>query len=340
MNDDLHDPDDEAIAALFELAGPPPKLTPQELTVVESELRDAWRRSVDRGARRRRRVRIAAAVALAAAAVVLAVGLGSIVRDRSGGGDTVLATLEVRQGTVEVSGVGGGALTAGAEVVTGAGAHAALRLASGPSLRLDSGSAVRIETAAVVSLERGALYVDSRPSGATAEGVGLKVLTSLGTVLEVGTQFEVRLHPPGGDDPAALSVRVREGAVVVARDNLERRAEAGTALKLSADGALEESAVAPDDDAWEWVQQTAAPMAIEGATLREFLDWVSRETGRSWRFTAGVPEGAGDIVLHGSLDAVTPGEALEVVLPGCGLRSRNDGPTLLIEPDPTARRSR
>jgi ferric-dicitrate binding protein FerR (iron transport regulator) len=336
MDDDIHDPDDEAIERLLELAGPPPKLAPPELTQVESELRHAWRRSVDRAASRRRRLRIAGVVAAAAATAALAVGLGSVFRDRSGGADSgVLATLEVHHGAVEISDAGG-ALTAGTEVATGTGAHAALRLASGRSLRLDSESAVRLESAAVVTLDHGALYVDSRSPGNAAEGAGVEVLTALGSVREIGTQFEVRLLPAEGGEPGALRVRVREGAVIVLRDGLEQRAEAGSALTLPVHGALERASVAPHGATWEWVERAAAPMAIEGATLTQFLDWAARETGRSWRFASQVPEGAGGIVLHGSIEDVTPGQALEVVLPGCGLRPRFEDRILVIEPAPAA----
>lgn len=328
-DDDFHDPGDEALELLFEIAGPLPELTSRELAPVEVELRHAWRRSVERAASRRRQLLLTATVAVAA---VLAVAIGLALRERAAStGRDAVATLEASAGAVETSNAGG-KLTAGTSVTTGAGSHAALRLASGRALRLDSGSAVRLDSATAVILDRGALYVDSRSGGGAAEGAGIEVLTALGSVREVGTQFEVRLLPATGGEPAALRVGVREGAVVVARDGLELRAEAGGALTLSADGALERSSVAPDDAVWEWVQRAAAPLAIEGATLAELLDWAARENGRPWRFAPGVPEGAGGIVLHGTIEGFTPGQALEVVLPGCGLRSRLEGGTLVIEP--------
>ena len=77
------------------------------------------------------------------------------------------------------------------------------------------------------------------------------------------------------------------------------------------------------------------PLAIEGATLEVFLDWASRESGRSWRFA--VPEhsrDARDVILHGSVEGFTVEEALSTVLPSCGLRHRIAGDELLIERDP------
>jgi hypothetical protein len=175
--------------------------------------------------------------------------------------------------------------------------------------------------------------------GGEPAGAGVEVVTALGTAREIGTQFEVRLLPAaggGGDAPAALQVSVREGAVVVGRGGEDVRAEAGGAVTLTAGGGLERTAVAPDGGEWAWVQRAAAPMAIEGVALSAFLDWVARETGRSWRFGPEVPPSAGAMVLHGSIAGLTPEAALSVVLPGCRLSHRVAGGTFHIEPAPAA----
>ena len=343
-NHDLEDPGDEVMDRLFDLAGRPPALPPEELAPIKADLRRAWRRSLAIGAaRRRRRLGFAAAAALAAA---LAVALGlALYRRPAAPVAAAVATLEAQSGPVTAAAGAAGPLTAGAAIVTGAGGHAALRLASGPSLRLDSESAVRLDSARAVTLRRGAVYIDSGPPpagrGGAPAGGGVEVATALGTAREIGTQFEVRLLPPaaadgGGDAPAALQVSVREGAVVIGRGGESVRAEAGSALTLTVGGGLERTAVAPDASEWEWVQRAAAPMAIEGATLAAFLDWAARETGRSWRFAPGVPPSAGAMVLHGTIAGLAPEEALSVVLPGCRLRHRVAGGTLHIEAAPPA----
>jgi ferric-dicitrate binding protein FerR (iron transport regulator) len=283
---------------------------------------------------RRRRGPLAAALAacLAVAAGIARVG---VVPPAA----VVVAPLESLAGGDTVEGAGaaaGRSVGAGATVDTGPGGHAALRLASGPALRLDRASRARLDSAAAVTLVRGALYVDSGPGAERGGGSGgVTVTTALGTARELGTQFEVRLLPgPAGGSPGGLRVRVREGAVVVDQEGQRYRAEAGGELTLTAGGDPERAAVAPDAGAWDWVQRAAAPLAIEGLPLGVYLDWVGRETGRPWGFTPAVREGASDIVLHGSIEGLTPEQSLGVVLPGCGLAHRIEGGALRIEPAP------
>ena len=59
---------------------------------------------------------------------------------------------------------------------------------------------------------------------------------------------------------------------------------------------------------------------IEGATLESFLNWASGELGLTWRFADRAAERYGrTVVLHGSIEGLTPKEALEAVLPTCGM---------------------
>ena len=79
---------------------------------------------------------------------------------------------------------------------------------------------------------------------------------------------------------------------------------------------------------------------MEGKTLGEFLDWVSREG--AWTVTFADPrssDAARATVLHGKPDllrGLTPAEALDVVMPACGLRHRIDGDRVVIERETSA----
>ena len=79
---------------------------------------------------------------------------------------------------------------------------------------------------------------------------------------------------------------------------------------------------------------------MEGKTLGAFLDWVSREG--AWTVTFAdrrFSEAARATVLHGRPDllkGLTPAEALDVVLPTCGLRHRIDGHRVVIERETSA----
>jgi hypothetical protein len=323
-------PADE-VESLFRLAGRRPGLPEEEVAPIRAAAHAAWSRAVRR--RARRRAGIAAALA---AALLLALGLafrGRLVpQPRS-----PLGEVEMESGEVALSRPDGEVqdLTAGSVITTGGDGRAALRLAAGPSVRLDVATVLRIEAPGRLALERGALYVDAKP--ASIAGSAIEVATPLGSVRHLGTQFEVRLLAGEGGTAAgralALRVRVREGAVLVARAGKSYEARAGGEVTVHADGRATRGAASIQGPSWDWVQRTAPPLEVEGETLATFLDWVSRETGLPWRFAEpGLARSAQDVVLHGTIAGLTPEEALSVVLPGCGLRHRRIEGALLLEP--------
>ena len=310
------------LAPLLHLAGRRPRLPEEAVAPIRAAAREVFRRQARRTAIRRR---LGWTLASASAAVLLVVAGLTLHRPAVPGPGSPVATFEMRTGEVAVAGtVDSGTLFAGATVTTGQGGHAAVRLPAGASVRIDAGSSVRFDSPRLVKLERGALYVDS----GAAPGGGIEVATDLGSVRDVGTRFEVRLLD------GALRVRVREGMVLAGRAGEAHQARAGGELVLQADGRFSSAATPVYGADWDWVQHAGRAMAIEGATLADFLDWVSGETGLRWRLaepqTARPPK---DITLHGSIEGLTAEEALAVVLPGCGYRHRVDGDQLWLEPN-------
>ena len=202
--------------------------------------------------------------------------------------------------------------------------RASLRLAGGATVRLDAATRLRLASAAILELESGAVYVD------TGAGRGpIEVRTSLGTVRDVGTRFAVQVAPE-----TALRVRVRDGEVLTERRGRTYRTQAGEELELRRNGTSERRAVAPYGPSWEWTLEAAPAFDIEGRSLREFLDWVSRETG--WRIVfpdERLADSAAKIVLHGSLGGLRPDRAPFAVLPGAGLEGAlRDGELVVRAP--------
>jgi ferric-dicitrate binding protein FerR (iron transport regulator) len=316
----MHEEDDaDDVAALLDFAGRRPQLPEAEVAPVRAAAREAFRRQARRTARRRRVVW--AAGGSLAAGLLLAIGL--ILRPP--------AAPEAGPPVANVEILIGDAVMSGPVLRTGSGGRAAVRLPAGESLRIDAGSAVRFESSHLVTLEQGAVYVDADP--ALPHGPWIEIATPLGSVHHVGTQFEVRLLAEERT-AAALRVRVREGTVLVRRAGERHEIRAGGELLLSEDGAPRRAGISVYGPDWDWVQSTARPFEIEGARLVDFLDWVSRETGLRWRL--GEPRAGKapqDVILHGSIEGLTAEEALSVVLPGCGYRSRRAGGQLLIESD-------
>lgn len=292
--------EEEQVRHLLEEAGPRPEVPPEDLAKIKAAFRAEWQEHLRRRRSPDRRLW------LLAASVVLALGLGWWLWP---------AAPAVPVARVESSGE---TIRGGAKVETGE-SPAAFRLAGGSSLRLDAGSRVRLVSASEVWLELGAVYLDSAGVGTVA------IHTPLGTVTEVGTQFEVRLLG------SAVRVRVREGAVRVD----SHQADAGTELTLRADGSVTRSRIAAYGPPWSWVLKAAPPLRIEGLTLEEVLEGVVRETGWTVRYEdPGIAASAGEIVVHGDVEHLAPDQALEVVLPGAGLDHRVvDGVLILRAPN-------
>jgi ferric-dicitrate binding protein FerR (iron transport regulator) len=252
--------------------------------------------------------------------------------------------VETIEGAATLSGRGRGVaavapLVAGAEIPAGAwietpsaaeagtAGRLALRLVAGASLRIDEGSRVRLHAGDLVELARGAVYLDS----ATDAGP-FDVRTPLGTVRDIGTQFEVRML---GQDGGSLRVRVRRGEVSVLTPGLELAVLAGEELLLGADGSSLRAVITAHGDAWQWVLGLAPPFELEGRTVAELLDWVSRETGWQVRFAdAEVERVARETTFAGAVTVRVAGAAATRLLPAAGLAAHLTEGSLVINRAP------
>lgn len=341
---DLHDTtrrgaetEGDHIGRLLRWAGPRPVAPSDRARRVRIAVEADWLQSV--AARRRRRVTLwstalAAATAAGIALVAIPFGPSGSPAEPPAPGAPV-ARAAVVQGLVwrlaDPDSTGGDKrrLQVDDQVVTGDTVESddrgrlALQLVAGPSLRLDVNSRVRLVSERVFQLERGAVYLDSGLENDPSDSV--EVVTELGSVFDVGTQFEVRVLPD------ALRVRVREGLISLAAGGDRHRTGAGTELSLSASGAISRRSVATDGAPWDWILEVAPSFELEGASLDSFLRWVARETGREIRFTDRAAEHAApEVVLHGSAAGLRPDQALEAVLRTCGLHhTLADGSVLI-----------
>jgi len=176
--------------------------------------------------------------------------------------------------------------------------------------------------ARTIHLERGGIYLDSRASTPGS----VTVRTASGTVRDIGTRFEVR----AGDRD--LRIRVRDGAVQLERAGRIDRAQKGTELLARADGTVSTRSVDPFAADWAWTTEAAPPFIVENATLESFLEWAAREGGWTIEWSDALRQRARTTILHGPIDAVTPAEALDIVLPTCGLSAAFVGGRLRLRP--------
>ena len=324
--------EEELVRQLLDAAGPRPPIPQEDLDAISAAARSAWREQVRRRAPARRPLRTVAWAL--AAAVAVTVGLVLWWGSRGERVPATVAWIETLTGAVhlETAANESRAIAAGEPIPLGAtlrstnAGRASLRLGGGATVRLDSETRVRFASAALLDLDRGALYVDT---GFGAQpGATIVIKTPLGTARDVGTRFAVRLV---SSDGTTLLVRVRDGAVLTEQRGRTYRTQAGEELVLRGDGTAQRREVAISGSDWEWVLAAAPGFDIEGRSLREFLDWVSRETG--WRIVfadAGLETSASEIVLHGSIGGLRPDRAPFAVLPGAGLEGEIEDGRLVV----------
>jgi ferric-dicitrate binding protein FerR (iron transport regulator) len=302
---------DDALEKLLRQASPRSRPPDQAEEAARAALQGQWREMTAR--RRRRRLYWPLA---AAASVAVAAGLAFVVlRGTPAVAPPVtLATVETVVGTVVGEGPDSSApapllplsqLQTGGLVCTGIDSGLGLRWRDGSSVRFDQTTVARLTTAGEVQLESGRLYVDAEDSTGSATPI---VSTPAGRVRHVGTQYMTAVSAAG------TTVSVRRGRVRLEGPDASAEAEAGEQLHVDVSGTASRRAIATYGDPWQWTQATAAGFAAEGRSVAEFLDWVSRESGRPVAYaSAEVRALAWQTRLRGRID-LEPMKALSVIL--------------------------
>ena len=184
---------------------------------------------------------------------------------------------------------------------------------------------VRLPAADVVEIERGAVYLDTGRSQPASPA--MSVVTSMGTLRDVLVR-----NSKSGCPRIRVRLRVREGVVVFERGQLTVQAGGGTELVAPKGGEPSIRPFAAFGPEWAWIWQAAPAFNLSESTLRQFLDWIERETGYKAAFkTADIGESASAIKLQGSIEDMSPEEALDVVLPAVGLDYRIENGTVVLE---------
>ena len=312
-----HDPEVERerlLRQLFARAEPRPQPPASDTEEIRRAVLAEWDAVTGRRIWRKRAAFGAAAAAAVVAAFVFV-----------GGGpepsvpNQLVARVEQVQGVVTTAtgarlGAGSG-VVAGTRLDSGEG-QIGLRLASGGSLRIAPHSRVVLVGGDEAELLAGALYFDSEAQ----RSAEFAVLTDLGRVRDVGTQFLVRL------DDERLDVGVRDGLVNVTRGAVSDTAAAGERLVATqAANGLRRDSIPTFGDDWEWAERLAPPFDINGHTLGEFLEWFEAQTGRTVVFAdpevertkrSAVFAGSIDLPLMQKLSAALAANDLTYVLDG------------------------
>src|SRR5262249_41766723 len=157
---------------------------------------------------------------------------------------------------------------------------------------------------------------------------------------DIGTRFEIRAllrQGFGGRAERDLRIRVRDGAVQLEHGGRIDRAPKGTELVVRADGTVSTKPVDPFASDWAWTTAAPPPFAVETAPLESFLQWAAREGGWTIEWSDALRSRARTTILHGTIEGLTPAEALDVVLPTCGLSPEFVNGRLRLRPMQVAR---
>jgi hypothetical protein len=315
------DDDEDTTGRLLRLAGPRPVVPDDRADRVRAAVHAHWASGVRR--RRVRRWTLGSAVLTAAAALLVFVARFSEppVPAPVALGDAV-ARVERIEGQAPFT--PGAAVRERAWIETGDG-RVGLELSVGASFRVDRHTRARLLTPTVVELAAGTVYLDND------EASGLEVRTPFGTAHDVGTQFEVHVDAKG------LRLRVRTGRVALDAGSGSEIADAGTELTWIG-GALERSSVRADGPEWEWAARLGPVFSIEGRSLAAFIAHLSREQGWQVRYRdPGLQHEAAAIILHGSVDGLSPHDAVAVTTTTSGLDFSLEDGTLVVFKPPRSR---
>ena len=128
-----------------------------------------------------------------------------------------------------------------------------------------------------------------------------------------------------------MSVAVREGRVDLTDGRQSSSAMRGERMTLRSGGSIEIDAVQIAGPQWQWAVALAPQFELENHTLLEFLKWASRETGMELVFDTNETRAATRVSRsYGSIDGLTPLEAVEAVLATTEFKYVIDGQSISI----------
>ena len=294
-----------------------PALSPEALARIRRATEAEWRAQTG-GSPRRLWIPRAAAAAIA----VLALGAAWQFWVRGPGGTEGASMAQLARaegaGVVEVRALWrNAALGVGSELRSGSDfeAHGGslLKLHGGGNVRVAPNSRFEVLSANSVRLDRGEMYVDI-PPGAHADASFVAV-TGAGEFRHLGTQFAIAVVN------GTTRLRVREGQVQWHATDGDSTLPAGTEVLIDRHMNVTRGAIEITGQQWAWTETMTPQIDIENRPLGEFLDWFARETGRRLVIADDTTQHQIDSIrMHGSVQGLTPMQALKAVMASTSLR--------------------
>ena len=336
-NNDERPGDDKSLENLLRLAGERPEIPFsvesrvyhrvqrewQESTAspaedkVYAKVHKTWKRDAWRG----RVLRWAAPLAVAMSAVLVVLMFAGPEPAEPRVAATVASV--IMPGSVQYGYAAGASVYEGDLITTGEGGGVSLLLARNASLRVDENTRIRIDSSDHFTLLSGRVYADTGQF--VYKSGGLQIETDFGVVRDVGTQFAV------SSDGDSMDVAVREGRVELTRESDVHVAKMGERLSLVAGQDAAISNLDTHDPYWDWIVELTPTFDLTNRSLLDFLNWAARETGRELRFENDESRMfAMRTDIHGSVEGLTPNEALAAILSTTTLNYRIDADKVVL----------
>jgi len=95
--------------------------------------------------------------------------------------------------------------------------------------------------------------------------------------------------------------------------------------------------ILPYSDEWKWAQEIAPAYELDGRSMAEFLQWISRESGFLIEYeTESAKSLAEETILHGKID-LPPMKALEIMFQTADLAYELQGGVIVVSTRQTTR---
>ena len=307
---------DELFESLFKHAATRKQAPADDEARIRAALYAQWKQAA--GRRRWRRLTVGLA---AAASVVLTIFISTgVFNDSTSQTPTRMVASVVKQSGRVMAGTSGtpestkqlqaeDSLMSGSVITTAYDARLAIRWLNGESIRLDENTRLLLISDTDIELLSGRIYIDSHADVNKPDSKSeLAIDTPFGRVQHFGTQYMTSLTD------GSVIVSVRQGSVAVTGNNEQSIAKGGQQLSVSVKGKVSLTPIAVYGETWQWIEQISPGYTLDGRSMFDFLDWVSRESGRSLEYGSAAAEIlARDTVMHGTVD-LQPMRALELML--------------------------
>ncbi|MFK7864302.1 MAG: FecR domain-containing protein [Pseudohongiellaceae bacterium] len=299
---------EQRIAEILTAIGPRPKASEEMAAEVKANVKKIWHEEVEQRKNHKNYGR------WFAAAASLVVAVSAIFFLPQNENPEVFASLIQNTGIIEYRNKtqqwsllsSDQALSPGTELRSGNASYGSLDLSNGMTLRMDQNTRLSFEALDRIYLATGGIYAESHSE---LDEQSITIETQWGSARDIGTRFEVRA------DADQWRVQVRDGLVVVNQNTITNTLAANERLVIDKNDQVTKETVSAADQSWHWTQHAPSLFNMEGANLKDFINWWSRETGRVVHFRNTEDLSSSEkTILHGSLEGVSVTDSLEVVL--------------------------